>query len=147
RVLDDEDVPVLLSLAYLRRADGALVTYSGHAPETFARHASRHGVAALGVNCGRDVGLEEAAEVVRRYRRATDLPLFARPNAGTPSLAGGEAVYPRTPALMAGGLPELLEAGAAMVGGCCGTTPAHIAAFRPVVEAWNDQLARQERGF
>src|SRR5262245_23689773 len=50
RVLE-EDLPVLLSLAYLRRPDGALVTASGHGPETFARHAESHGAAALGVNC------------------------------------------------------------------------------------------------
>ena len=129
RVLE-EDLPVLLSLTYLRRPDGALVTHSGHPPETFARHAARHGVAALGVNCGRDIGMEEVSAIVRRYRQATDLPLFARPNAGTPSETAGQRTYPRTPVLLAERLPELLEAGAVMVGGCCGTTPAHIAAFR-----------------
>lgn len=126
RVLDHADVPVLLSLSYLRR-DGVLVTHSGHAPETFARHAARHGVAALGVNCGRDISIDDMAEVLRRYRQETDLPLFARPNAGGP-----DAV--RSPAVMAEKLPALVEAGAVMVGGCCGTTPAHVAAFRSVLE-------------
>jgi 5-methyltetrahydrofolate--homocysteine methyltransferase len=98
----------------------------------------RHGLAALGgVNCGRDVGMGELIEIVRRYRAVTDLPLFARPNAGTPARRGEDWVYPESPAALAERLPELLEAGVALVGGCCGTTPSHIAAFRAVVEAWN----------
>ncbi len=128
-----ESAPLLLSFAYRRDPSakpGSLTTFSGHTPETFARHAFRHGVAALGVNCGRDVGMAEVAEIIRRYRQETDLPLFARPNAGMePDL--------RTPAEMAEHLPQLLEAGVRMVGGCCGTTPEHVAAFRPVVERWN----------
>jgi methionine synthase I (cobalamin-dependent) len=127
----------LLSLAYSRSAGGQLRTASGHAPEWFARRARQYGADALGVNCGRDVGMDEVIEIVRRYRGETDLPLFARPNAGTPVRQGDRWVYPQTPEAMAARLPELLEAGVCMVGGCCGTTPAHIAAFKPVIDAWN----------
>jgi methionine synthase I (cobalamin-dependent) len=119
------EVPILLSLTYYVLA-GEPITYSGHRPETFARHAARHGVAALGVNCGRDIDLATMAAILRRYRCETDLPLFARPNAGTPRPDGS---YPLGPAEMAAGVHELVEAGALMVGGCCGTTPAHIAAL------------------
>jgi 5-methyltetrahydrofolate--homocysteine methyltransferase len=131
------ETPLLLSLSYRRTPSGELATHSGHAPETYARHAESHGIAALGVNCGLDIGMEEIIEVIRRYRRETDLPLFARPNAGTPTKQGDHWVYPHTPDAMAVRLPELLEAGVSMVGGCCGTTPEHIAAFRTVIEAWN----------
>jgi len=130
-------VPVLLSLTYRRALDGSLATESGHSPEWFATQARQNGIAALGVNCGRDIGMDEVLEIVSRYRRVTDLPLFARPNAGTPTQEGGRWVYPHTPAMMAARLPELLEAGVSMVGGCCGTKPEHIAAFRGVVDAWN----------
>jgi 5-methyltetrahydrofolate--homocysteine methyltransferase len=129
--------PVLLSLAFHRNAKGKLVTASGHSPEWFARRAGDYGIAALGVNCGKDIGMDEIIEIVRRYREVTDLPLFARPNAGTPTKKGKRWVYPLTPKKMATRLPELLEAGVCMVGGCCGTRPAHIAAMRPVVNAWN----------
>jgi 5-methyltetrahydrofolate--homocysteine methyltransferase len=64
--------------------------------------------------------------------------LFARPNAGTPTPAG---TYPRTPKDMAARLPDLLEAGAVMIGGCCGTAPPYIAAFRPVIDAWNGRVS------
>ena len=130
------ETPLLLSLSYRRSPSGELVTHSGHAPETYARHAESHGVAALGVNCGLDIGMEEIIAVIRRYRRETDLPLFARPNAGTPTKQGDRWIYPHTPEAMAARRPELLEAGVSMVGGCCGTTPEHIAAFRVVLASF-----------
>jgi 5-methyltetrahydrofolate--homocysteine methyltransferase len=136
RVVEVE-TPLLLSLSYHRTPSGQIITISGHAPETFARHAERHGVAALGVNCGRDIEMDDVIEIIRRYRAETDLPLFARPNAGTPTKQVNQWLYPRTPEAMAARLPELLEAGVSMVGGCCGTTPAHIAAFRKVIGRWN----------
>jgi 5-methyltetrahydrofolate--homocysteine methyltransferase len=99
-------------------------------------------VQALGVNCGRDIGMGEIIDVIRSYRQGTDVPLFARPNAGTPTRIGDRWVYPLTPEKMADRLPELLEASVNMVGGCCGTTPEHIAAMKPIVDTWN-----AKRGF
>jgi methionine synthase I (cobalamin-dependent) len=129
RVLEADGKPILLSLTYHRDSRGRLVTLSGHGPETYARHAARHGVAALGMNCGKDIGTAQTMEVIRRYRDQTDLPLFARPNAGSPVRVGRELVYPHGLEEMAAALPELLAAGVRMVGGCCGTTPAHLAAL------------------
>jgi methionine synthase I (cobalamin-dependent) len=134
--------PVLLSMTYRTDAAGQVETITGQSPEWFAERARRFGVAALGVNCGRDLGMDEVIDIIRRYRSATDLPLFARPNAGTPSGSGKRRTYPHTPGQMAARLPELLAAGVSMVGGCCGTTPAHIGAFRPVVEGWNARARR-----
>jgi methionine synthase I (cobalamin-dependent) len=139
------DAPVLVSLSFLHNDAGELVTFSGHGPEWFAGRAARWGIAALGVNCGRDISIPDCAEIVRRYRGCTDLPLFARPNAGTPKKARGRWVYPLTPRALADQLPELLEAGVSMVGGCCGTTPEHIAALRPVVDHWNARQRRTRR--
>jgi methionine synthase I (cobalamin-dependent) len=135
-------LPVLVSWTYLRREDGSLRTLHGDTPELCAAGARRYAVAALGVNCGRDIGMDEIIEIIHRYRAVTDLPLFARPNAGTPTRDGDGWVYPLTPQAMAARLPELLEAGACMVGGCCGTTPEHIAACKPIIDAWNARRAR-----
>jgi 5-methyltetrahydrofolate--homocysteine methyltransferase len=137
----DHPLPVLLSWTYRRAEDGSLSTLRGNSPETCARQAVDLGVSALGVNCGRDIGMDEIIEIVHRYRRVTGLPLFARPNAGSPKWVGGRWLYPCSPAQMAARLPELLEVGVSMVGGCCGTTPDHIAAFRPIVEAFNASRA------
>jgi 5-methyltetrahydrofolate--homocysteine methyltransferase len=133
--------PYLLSFTFLKTADGKILTAEGENPERCAWIAYRLGADGLGVNCGRDIGMSEVTEVVRRYRQRLGdrLPLFARPNAGTPTRDGDRWVYPQTPEMMAERLPELLEAGVNMVGGCCGTTPAHIAAFKRVVDDWNAQ--------
>jgi len=142
RLRSQSNLPLLLSLTYLRDERGRLVTSSGHSPEWFAERARGFGADALGVNCGRDIGMGEVIEIVRRYRAVTDLPLFARPNAGTPIKKGKRWVYPHSSEAMATRLPELLEAGVSMVGGCCGTTPEHIAAFRPVIDKWNRRRGR-----
>jgi 5-methyltetrahydrofolate--homocysteine methyltransferase len=134
--LEGADVPVLLSLTYLRSPSGTLTTHGGQSPEVFARLARQYGVAALGVNCGREIGMDEIITIIRRYRESTDLPLFARPNAGTPALVDEQWGYPHSPQAMAERLPELLDAGVRMVGGCCGVGPAHIAAFRTSVEPY-----------
>ncbi len=141
--LEAEDVPVLLSVTYRRTAEGILTTQGGQPPEVYGRLARQYGVTALGVNCGRDIGMGEISEILRRYRQVTDLPLFARPNAGTPMRGPAGWVYPQKPTDMAARLPEVLQQGVAMVGGCCGTTPAHIAAFRPIVEEWNARHCRE----
>ncbi len=122
RVPEVDSKPLLLSLTY-HVVDGRLVTWSGHGPEVYARHAARHGIAALGVNCGKEIDTPELLEVLRRYRQETDLPLFVRPNAGAPDAEGR---YPRSAERLAAAVPAWLEAGARMVGGCCGTTAATI---------------------
>jgi 5-methyltetrahydrofolate--homocysteine methyltransferase len=135
-----EQVPVLMSFSFEKKARAGKFAYllrDGESPEVVAKKAHRFCVAALGVNCGPDIDMEDVAEIIRQYRSATDLPLFARPNAGTPKRVADRWLYPQTPEMMAAKLRDVLEAGATMVGGCCGTTPEHIAAFRVVVDRWN----------
>lgn len=125
--------PLFVSFTFHRVKD--FVTIHGMLPETCATEAQRYGVAAIGANCGKEIGMDDMLEIVKRYRDVCDLPIFVRPNAGTPTKKGLR--YPRTPATMAAALPALLEAGIAMIGGCCGTTPEHIREFRAVVDEWN----------
>ncbi len=135
-------LPVLLSLTYRHRGPKDFETFDRHSPEWFAERARKWGADLLGVNCGLEISVADCAAIVRAYRKATDLPIFARPNAGTPKRQGDTWRYPRSPAAMARDLPELLEAGATMIGGCCGTTPAHIRAFRRVIDRWNARRIR-----
>jgi methionine synthase I (cobalamin-dependent) len=122
------------------------VTYDGRSASFCAQNAEQAGVEGLGVNCGREIGMDEIIEIIRSYRQETDVPLFARPNAGTPTRIKDQWKYPRTPEQMAARLPELMETGLSMIGGCCGTTPDHIAAFRPIVEKWNSNRAKENPG-
>lgn len=128
------ELPLLFSATFLKTPDGFRAGPGGHSPGWFASRAREQGIAALGVNCGRDIGMAEMIEIVRQMRQETDLPLFARPNAGTPIEDASGLRYPRSPEQMACQVPELVAAGATLIGGCCGTTPATIAAFRQAIE-------------
>ncbi len=139
-------VPILVSFTFHRNGVGDLVTYDGRPPQLCARSAEQAGIEGLGVNCGREIGMDEIIEIIRCYRQETGLPLFARPNAGTPTRVEDRWNYPRAPEHMAARLPELLETGVSMIGGCCGTTPEHIAAFRPIVDHWNSNQATKKPG-
>lgn len=108
-------------------------TMMGVAPEKAAEFLQSHGAHVAAANCGANIDLAWAAKVMRRYRAVCDLPLMAQPNAGLPKLVKMQVVYDMTPEEMASGVPELIEAGARIVGGCCGSTPAHIAAFRKMI--------------
>lgn len=132
-------MPVWVSVAYVKGPRGAVRTFDDVPAEVVAEIARREGAAGLGVNCGTAMGVRDVAGIVRAYREATGLAVVARPNAGTPTRGPAGWSYPVGPRAMAEALPELLREGVAGVGGCCGTTPAHVAAFRPVVEEWNAQ--------
>ena len=63
------------------------------------------------------------------------MPVWIKPNAGLPVVRGGETVYPMGAADFAGFAPKLAKVGASFIGGCCGTTPAHVRALRTAVDA------------
>jgi 5-methyltetrahydrofolate--homocysteine methyltransferase len=130
--------PMLVSLTYRRDRKVRVENIDGLSPSDLAASVEKYsGIAAIGVNCGRDIGMAQIIEVVQAYHSVTHLRVFARPNAGTPKQVDERWVYPHSPQYMATWLPELLTAGVSMIGGCCGTTPDHIAAFKPIVDAWN----------
>jgi homocysteine S-methyltransferase len=100
----------------------------GIGPEEYVPKLVEWGVDAMGCNCGD--GLASMVETVRRIGQLTDKPLTAQPSAGLPFVHQGLTVYPCLPEEMAEAAEELLMRGARVVGGCCGTTPEHIAAMR-----------------
>jgi 5-methyltetrahydrofolate--homocysteine methyltransferase len=132
---------VIGSLAFDKMLDEDQVrTMMGVSPEAAAAQMAEWGVDLLGLNCGTGVDMTMAADVVRRYRAVSGLPVMAQPNAGQPLLEDFKVVYKETPEQMAAGLPALLSAGARIVGGCCGSTPGHIRRLRVGLDA-----ARRER--
>jgi 5-methyltetrahydrofolate--homocysteine methyltransferase len=128
--------PVVIgSLAYDKMADEDEVrTMMGVSPEAAAEFMAARGADVLALNCGTGVDVAMATDVVRRYRSVSGLPVMAQPNAGQPVLEDFKVVYHETPEQMAVGLPALLAAGVSIVGGCCGSTPAHIRRFRLVID-------------
>lgn len=121
---------VIASLAFDRRRAGYR-TMTGASPEQAAACAVAAGAHVVGANCGTGLDPADFLEIARAYRAACNLPLMLQPNAGRPDLVAGQAVYPLSPDQMAPMLAELAGV-AQVVGGCCGTTPAHIAAFSKV---------------
>ena len=106
-------------------------TMMGVSPADAAHTARELGIDALGANCGAGLDLAGYAALLRELAAAAPaLPLLCRPNAGTPRLEDGRIRYDLTPQGMAADVDALVAAGARMIGGCCGTTPAHIAALR-----------------
>ncbi len=127
---------VIGSMAFDVTHDGEdLRTMMGIAPEDAVEFMKSAGVDVLALNCGSGVDVGWAAKAVARYRGLSDLPTMAQPNAGTPVLENLKVVYKQTPEEMSSELPALLEAGANVVGGCCGSTPAHIRLFRELLDA------------
>lgn len=119
-------LPVIVSFAF---DSGKLRdrTMTGLRPEDAARAIEAAGADAVGANCGN--GIEAFAAVCSRMRAVTSLPLWMKANAGMPEIVDGEAVYGADPADFASHLPALLTAGVSFMGGCCGTSPAFIAAL------------------
>ncbi len=128
--------PVVIgSLAYDKMADEDEVrTMMGVSPEMAAEFMAARAVDILALNCGTGVDVAMATDVVRRYRRVSGRPVMAQPNAGQPVLENFKVVYRETPEQMARDLPGLVRAGVSIVGGCCGSTPAHIKRFRQVLD-------------
>jgi methionine synthase I (cobalamin-dependent) len=99
-------------------------TMMGTTPEQAAERLTAAGADVIGSNCGH--GIADMVDVCRRLRASTDRPIWIKANAGLPENVDGKTVYKQTPAEFAGYVPELVDAGAAFLGGCCGTTPEFI---------------------
>jgi 5-methyltetrahydrofolate--homocysteine methyltransferase len=130
--------PVIIgSIAFDKSTDGLDAwTMMGISPEQAAEFMAEHGCDVLGLNCGTFIDMKMAAGIVRRYRSISGLPIMAQPNAGQPVLENHRvAVYKEKPEEMAADLPEVVQAGARIIGGCCGSTPAHIRLFRKILDS------------
>ena len=116
-------LPVIASMTYEGGQRGYR-TVMGSDVRACAEALIDTGADVVGTNCGTDI--DGIIEVVGEYRSVTDAPLIVEPNAGVPELVDGRTVFKYTPEQMAERVPELVEKGANIVGGCCGTTPDHI---------------------
>ena len=107
-------------------------TMWGTSPEQAAKILMEAGADVVGCNCG-DGGPERAAAIIQAMRKVSPGRLIAYPNAGLPRIQAGRTTYELPPDEMAAGYPSILDAGANVVGACCGSTPAHIARIAEVV--------------
>jgi 5-methyltetrahydrofolate--homocysteine methyltransferase len=122
------DLPLVVSYSF----DQGTRTMMGLTPTQVVDAFAPLAVAAVGANCGKS--LEETDRIVDELLAAADgVPLWVKPNAGVPRVVGDEVVYGAGPADLAQHLASYAERGVAVVGGCCGTTPEHLAAIAAAV--------------
>jgi homocysteine S-methyltransferase len=123
------DMPLIAEMTI--REDGN--SLYGTAPEVFTKELEALGVQVAGVNCS--VGPAPMLQCIERMAKVTALPLSAMPNAGLPREVDGRNLYLCSPDYMAEYARRFIMAGVRVVGGCCGTTPAHIKAMRSAIRA------------
>lgn len=130
---ENTDVPVICTFTFEQTMNGDYKTMMGVTPEQMAEAVLQAGADVIGTNCGN--GMKKMIDIIKILRHvAPGIPLLVHANAGAPAVRNGKTVFPETPADMSSLTPELLSAGASIVGGCCGTTPDHIAEIARVVK-------------
>jgi len=133
-------IPVIAMLTFDDNGRSVL----GTPPEAAAITLAAAGADIVGSNCG--LGVDGIYDILCRMRTVTGLPLISQANAGLPQLVGDRTVFPGTPDEMAAYHERMIQIGVRIIGGCCGTTPAHIRAMKralaPCQQAWSPD-ARQ----
>jgi homocysteine S-methyltransferase len=133
---DSGSLPVVVQMTV--QEDGS--TNTGSRPEDFTRELDQWGADVIGLNCS--IGPAGVLEALERMARVTNRKLSAQPNAGLPGTVQGRNIYLCSPEYMAGYARRFIEAGARLVGGCCGTTPAHIQAIKAAARSLRPPAAR-----
>jgi homocysteine S-methyltransferase len=131
------DLPIVAQMTFAE--DG--LTLSAEEPSQVVQALERAGVDVIGVNCG--VGPQVALQVLETMRPLTKLPLSGQPNAGLPARVEGRFFYFATPEYFGTYARQAADLGIAYIGGCCGTTPAHIAAMRAALKPASHKPAAQ----
>lgn len=121
------DLPVIASISFNTTQKGGR-TIMGNSARDCAQGLAEAGASAVGANCG-DLDPFQMAGIVAIMQEATSIPVLAQPNAGKPRLVEKQTVFDMSPSDFAEGVYQCAQAGARLVGGCCGTTPAHIRAL------------------
>jgi 5-methyltetrahydrofolate--homocysteine methyltransferase len=125
------NIPLVLSMTFERSPSG-FFTMMGTSPDQTVRAFEQLHPDAVGANCG--TGAPEMIELMKIFASLTSLPLLAQANAGKPVLKDNAYFYNETPQQRGQYASELVDIGVRIIGGCCGTTPAHISAIRSTVD-------------
>ncbi len=136
------DIPVMATMTFDQTPRGFFTIMGTDIPAAAAGLAAA-GADVVGSNCGN--GAENMVRIAAELRKHTELPVLIQANAGLPELQDGQVVYRETPGFLARKAGEMIAAGVNIVGGCCGTTPEHIAAVRKVVNARGQTPRRHTR--
>jgi len=135
-VRENTGLEVICTFTFEKTVQGDYRTMMGVDPLSAVKAAVEAGADIVGANCGN--GIERMIEIVSQIRSVyKDIAILVHANAGLPHTVDGKDVFPETPEDMAALTPKLAAAGANIIGGCCGTTPAHIQAMKGALQALN----------
>ncbi|MFC1521653.1 homocysteine S-methyltransferase family protein [Elusimicrobiota bacterium] len=123
-------IPVMATMTFDCTPKG-IFTVMGTTVEQAAKGLERAGADIVGSNCGN--GIENMVSIAKEFKKFSDLPIIIQSNAGLPEIKDGQVAYGESPQFMAEKAKELINANVSIIGGCCGTTPEHISAFRKAV--------------
>jgi len=127
---------IICTMTFEKSTEREYHTMMGVTPKQMVEEIIDAGASIIGANCGN--GIERMVEIVSLIREIdSSIPVLIHANAGMPVYKDGETTFPETPEQMAGFVQELLDAGANIIGGCCGTTPEHIRQIAAIVKATN----------
>ncbi len=127
------ELPVIMSISFSTVKKGGR-TMMGDSVSAVIKVAEEYGAEAVGANCG-NLSPLEMADIADLFKQETKLPVIIQPNAGKPRLVGDETVFDMKPQEFVEGMLKCIKKGASIVGGCCGTTPAHINLLAEKVKA------------
>jgi 5-methyltetrahydrofolate--homocysteine methyltransferase len=125
-------VPVMATMTFNPTPKGFYTVMGVNIPDAAAALETA-GADIIGSNCGN--GIENMILIAEGFKECTELPIVIQSNAGLPQKRGSDFIYPETPEFMAEKSRELVKIGVSIIGGCCGTTPAHIKALRSMVDS------------
>jgi len=133
---ENTQLPVICTFTFEKGESDEYYTMMGVTPKDMTNALLALNVDIIGTNCGN--GIAGMVDIVREIRDAApETPILVHANAGVPFVKDGETVFPESPKEMSAMVPQLIQAGANIVGGCCGTTPEHISAIKKSVQGGN----------
>ena len=140
---ENTNLEIIATFTFDRIVTGEYRTMMGVSPQDAALMALDAGADIIGTNCGN--GFERMIDIVKQIKTvAEDALILVHANAGLPTNVDGVDVFPETPEQMAALIPAIVDAGANIIGGCCGTTPEHIKAIKTAVDKINRQTNKHK---
>lgn len=137
-VKENTSLEVVCTFSFNKNPDGSFNTLMGVTPQKMAESLIICGADIIGANCG--VGFEAMVPIVKLIREVSDeIPIIVQANAGLPEIGDGVLFYTETPVVIKGIIPQIIDAGVNVIGGCCGTTPEHIKVISQIVSEHNNK--------
>lgn len=132
----DKKIPVIVTYSFNKITPGEFRTLMGTTVAEAVHRAIDAGADVVGTNCGTGLGLDDYVELAKQLVAAAgQTPVIVQPNAGSPRTENGHTIYDATPAQMAATARQLLTVGVRIIGGCCGTSPEHLAAMAKTIHS------------